>query len=164
MTPKKGEKIVEVSQIEYHRPLWRYAVLFQSWSQFESWLIMFVLASFTVYGFLLATSQPIKSLEVVLVAVAIGSLVAVAMTLPAQFTVSATEAAPLRALTMELENMRYHERLHWENIVTYHQKLPRLLRWNEGEVTIQRHEKTATITGPQFILTILRGKLLRQYA
>ncbi|UUZ47621.1 hypothetical protein LP420_31300 [Massilia sp. B-10] len=155
---------VEVSAVKYHRPLWRYVILFQSWSQFRSWLGMFALACLTVCAFLLIMGQPVKSFEVIRISVAIGSLVAVVMTLPAQFTVRTSEATPFRAIVNELKNMHYHEQLHSENNVVYHQELPRLMRWNEGDVLIQSEANVATITGPTFILTILRDRLLHQYA
>ncbi|SHG51092.1 hypothetical protein SAMN05428948_0794 [Massilia sp. CF038] len=150
-----------VSPIKYHRPVWRYALLFQSWSQFESWLITYALACITVFGFLGISGQPIKAVNLVLVAVATGTLVSVALALPVQFTVEAQQSNTINVLENQLQNMHYRELARYDSTIFYQQKLPRFLRWDESAVSIQRDGNQTIITGPQFILTILRSNLVR---
>jgi hypothetical protein len=151
-----------VSSMTFPKPVWRYLLLFQSWSQFQSWgccvLAMTVLMYF-LFGLSAASALPIQAAALGAV---LGSLASVVMVLPTTFVVRACPERVVHSLTSELEAQGYVLLVSRADTVIFRQKLPRLLRWDEGNVTIERVGDRVVVTGPLVILKKARHFLVRR--
>ncbi|MFB9243173.1 hypothetical protein IV454_14215 [Massilia antarctica] len=157
--PHSEKTSKSISPIFYPQPFWRYALLFQSWSQLGSWLLIVLLTTLSIYSFLggLKESPPLAGL---LLGVAFGSLTSVVMVVPAQFRIASNNVESIKNVLLALENMRYVESYRILDVVVYRQKLPRFLRWREGEVRVRRNPEGIVIDGPRSILGMVRAKLM----
>lgn len=151
-----------VSSVTFLKPAWRYLLLFQSWSQLQSWgfcvLAMLVLIHL-FFG--LSDTHELPMLTVAMGAV-LGSLSSVVMVLPATFVISACPERVVHSLTSELEVLGYVLQGSQAGTLVYRQKLPRLLRWDEGNVTIARAGDRIIVTGPLMILKKAQHFLVRR--
>ena len=148
-----------VSPLEFPHPAWRYVLLFQSWMQVQSWAIL-------ILGAALVTTSVLKLVEAgtmppeVVVGVVFGSLFSVLMVLPAQFTLATEACHLLEALESELGKLGYVRLAEEAGNLVYRQDLPRLLRWDEGNVAMTNSDLGAAVKGPVFIVWKLRRALL----
>ena len=149
-----------ISALTYPQPFWRYLLLFQSWPQLGSWLII-VLASTLPLHALLMGQEGAPPLAGLLCGTALGSLVSVCMVLPVRFSVAHTDAASMRSLLDTLARLGYVQDQRTGASVVYLQKLPRILRWNEGAVTIAQLHGTIVVSGPRFIVGWMRKDVLK---
>ncbi len=149
-----------ISALTYPQPFWRYLLLFQSWPQLGSWLII-VLASTLPLHALLMGQEGAPPLAGLLCGTALGSLVSVCMVLPVRFSVAHADAASMRSLLDTLARLGYVQDQRTGASVVYLQKLPRILRWNEGAVTIAQLHGTIVVSGPRFIVGWMRKDVLK---
>lgn len=134
----------------------------QSKKQFISYI------SFTVIGFLLfqiflivfETSVAPPS---ILIFSFIGSSVALRMTLPGRFFVDAEPAekvpAVLSDILARLDKYGYKTNKTNNSTINLESKLPALLKWEQNRISIFRSNTRITITGPIFMMQVLRGNL-----
>lgn len=157
------EKIsARISPISYPHPLWRYVLIFQSWSQLGSWLIIVLLSTLLMYGFVGGLKEP-PPVEGLLFGVALGSLISVFMVVPAQFKITANCMDSIGDLFGVLKGLHYVESHRTPDAVVYRQKLPRFLRWREGEMVIRRNAECIVINGPRAVLGRVRAELIRKF-
>lgn len=93
-----------ISALTYPQPVWRYLLLFQSWSQLGSWLIIVLASTLPLHAFLMG-QEGAPPLAGLLCGTALGSLVSVCMVLPVQFSVAPVGAASMRNLLDTLERL-----------------------------------------------------------
>jgi hypothetical protein len=151
-----------VANLTFPRPAWRYFLLFQSWSQLQSWGI-FVIATNVLINFLLSFLESrVLPVEGVLLGTGLGSLCSVVMVLPTGLVVGVFSSQRSNFMTAELEKLGYVLEDSQAGITIYRQKLPKVFRWNEGRVTIKRVDDCLTLEGPLMILKKIRHSLLRR--
>lgn len=149
-----------ISALAYPYPLWRYLLLFQSGSQLASWLFC-VLASAWLMHALLRGMGEAPPAEALLGGMALGSLVSVCMVLPARFCVAPAEAGSMRILLDTLAFLGYVHEQRLGTSDVYRQKLPRVLRWEEGEVRIARLGGEIVVSGPRSIVGAMRKAVVK---
>ena len=150
----------DVSAIAYPLPRWRYFLLFQSWSQLQSYLLMVLACTLAIHGLALASRARVMPLGALLAGLALGGLIAVLMVLQGRFTVSPASEAAVRRVVTEVECARYIESGAAGNAIIYRQNLPRLLRWNEGNISVAREGDQLIISGPVANLKRIRAHLV----
>jgi hypothetical protein len=150
-----------VSSVTCPLPARRYAMLFQSWAQLQSYLLIVLGCTLAIHGLALASGARVMPLLALLAAVAAGGLISVLMVLPARFTVSPASEAAVRRVVTEIECARYIEVGARGNAIVYRQNLPRLLRWNEGNIHAARDGDTLVLTGPVIALRNIRKRLVK---
>ena len=151
---------LRVSDISYPLPAWRYQVLFQSWGQLQSWLVIVLACTLVIHALAMASRTQVMPIGYLLAGLALAGLVSVVMVMKARFTVSPASEAAVRRVVTEVEVAGYLENGVVDNAVTYRQNLPRLLRWDEGSISVARDGETLVITGPVVKLKIIRKRLL----
>ena len=159
MTASKNS-ILSVSAISYPLPQWRYRMLFQSWQQLQSWLLIVIGCTLAIHFLALVSKTRVMPIGYLLAGLAIGGLISVLMVLPARFTVSPASEAAVRRVITEVEVARYIENGVVGNAVMYRQNLPRILRWDEGNISVARDGETLILTGPVVNLKRIRSRLL----
>lgn len=149
-----------ISAIGYPLALWRYLLLFQSWSQFSSWLCI-VLACALPMHLLLVGLEGEAPLEALLCGVALGSLGSVLMVLPVRFCVAPAGEGSMRILLDTLACLGYVQERRTGTGGVYRQKLPRLLRWDEGDIRIAQLRGEIVVSGPRCIVGRMRNAVLK---
>lgn len=151
-----------VSALAYPLPTWRYYALFQSWPQLRSYLLIVVGCALLIHGLAVVSGprvMPAGMLPGLMALLALGGLVSVLMVIKAQFTVSPASEAAVRRVVTEVECARYVENGVRGNAIVYRQNLPRLLRWDEGNILVARDGDQLTINGPAANLRRIRARL-----
>lgn len=157
-----NEKIYHnISAISYPQPPWRYILVFQSWSQLSSWIIIVLLTTLLMYGLLVGLKEPLP-IEGLLLGVALGSLVSVVMVVPAQFRMHVTTMDSVETFYSVMDGIHYVESHRTPDFIVYRQKLPRFLRWREGEVVVRPNDGCLVIDGPRAILVRVREELIKK--
>jgi hypothetical protein len=149
----------QISPLRYPLPWWRYALLFQSLGQFQSWTFLVVATAAVMQTIFIVLGNGAIPVVEMLATMAIGALFSVYMVVPASLTLSCAGALP--SLISEIESMHYVPAERNLNQTIFHQRLPRLLRWKEGNISIEKSGDLLHVNGPAFILKILRKKLLK---
>ncbi len=150
-----------ISPLIYPRPRWRYFLLFQSWQQFESWSIITILAIFILSSTLYICDPNIVPIEGLAIGTGIGSLISVFLVIPTKFTISNSHLSHRQYLNQKLEYFGYIKESDCSNDVVFRQNLPRLLRWDEGNITVTSEPKTITVTGPMCIIKTIRHDFIK---
>lgn len=148
-----------VSSVTFPKPAWRYLLLFQSWSQLQSWGFFVIAAVVMVNGLLGLFDIGDLPVTAILVGAALGALGSVIAVLPTEFLVRWSSNHPFRSLTSELEGLGYVLQAAQADTVVYRQNLPRLLRWDEGNVVIERAGDRLIVKGPLVIVKKIRHAL-----
>jgi cadmium resistance protein CadD (predicted permease) len=151
-----------VSSVTFPKPAWRYLLLFQSWSQLQSWGVCVLAMLVLIHLFFGLSDTHELPMQTVAMGAVLGSLASVVMVLPSTFVVSACPERVVHALTSELEVLGYVLQGSQAGTLVYRQKLPRLLRWDEGNVTIARAGDRIIVTGPLMILKKAQHFLVRR--
>lgn len=149
-----------VSPALYPRPAWRYWLLFQSWKQFGSWLAILLVSALAMQSLALMAGVALLSTALLLAALAVGGLIPVVMVLPVRVTVSPSSEQAVGRTIDELKFMRYVEVGARGNAVVYRQNLPRVLRWDEGNIRLLRDGDNLVIEGPMANVRRVRLGLL----
>jgi hypothetical protein len=149
-----------VSSITYPCPAWRYILLFQSWSQFQSWCAIVLAATFCVQVLMSFLGEPLLPIGGVLCGIALGSLFSVVMVVPAQFSVSPISQKSLHFLMSQLGEMHYVRGATSAECSVFQQNLPRVFRWDEGNVTILNRDNKIVVSGALAILKKIHRSLL----
>ncbi len=149
-----------VSAIAYPLPRWRYFLLFQSWTQLQSYLVILLCCVLSIQGLAYASKARIMPIGLLLAGMAIGGLAAVVAALKAQFTVTPASEDAVRRVVTEVECARYIEQGAQGNAIIYRQNLPRLLRWDESNISVAREGDQLIVSGPAAALKRIRGHLL----
>ena len=152
--------ILTVSAISYPLPAWRYRLLFQSWGQLQSYLVIVLGCTLAIHFLAVYSKTRVMPIAYLLAGLAIGGLISVLMVLQARFTVSPASEAAVRRVVTEVEVARYIENGVVGNAVVYRQNLPRILRWDEGNISVAREGETLILTGPVVNLKQIRARLL----
>lgn len=138
-------------------------MLFQSRAQATSWIVT-LLASMVLITYLASLDADSKApLDVILLGAAIGSSFSLMAVLPAQFTVHDNGLGMLGEMEVRLLRMNYVEEGRLKAVVIYRQNLPRLLRWDEGNIQIREEGACFTVSGGYVSLRKLRSSLLKPY-
>lgn len=148
-----------VSAIDYPLPKWRYFALFQSWSQLQSYLLIVLASTLAIHALALASRARVMPLGVLLGGLMVAGLISVALVLQARFTVTPASEGAVRRVVTEVECARYIEVGARGNAIVYRQNLPRLLRWDEGNITVAREGDRLVLTGPVAALKRVRTRL-----
>jgi hypothetical protein len=148
-----------VSAIDYPLPKWRYYLLFQSWSQLQSYVLIVVACAMAIHGLAVASHARVMPPGLLLAGLLAGGLISVLLVLRARFTVSPASEAAVRRVVTEVECARYVEVGAQGNAIVYRQNLPRVLRWNEGNITVAREGDQLVLTGPVAALKRVRAGL-----
>ncbi|WP_444845690.1 hypothetical protein [Duganella caerulea] len=149
-----------ISKLTYPFPLWRYFIIFQSWFQFTSWafaMMCFSAFSWLALDFFDPNTVPIAA---ILSGGGIGSMLSVISVIPAQFTIFNARPEDLDFLIKRLEYFGYIKESDNLNCIVFHQNLPRLLRWNEGNVAIWSESGNIKVGGAVSILQPMRRKFI----
>ncbi|MES2316316.1 MAG: hypothetical protein V4631_02390 [Pseudomonadota bacterium] len=149
-----------VSNIVYPLPKWRYFVLFQSWTQLQSYLLIVLACTLAIHGLALVSGARVMPIGVLLAGLAAGGLISVALVLKARLTVSPASEEAVRRVVTEVECARYIENGVQGNAIIYRQNLPRLLRWQEGNISVARDGDQLIISGPVASLKRIRSHLV----
>ena len=149
-----------VSAIVYPLPTWRYLVLFQSWAQLQSFLLIVLVCTLAIHGLAVASSARVMPIGALLTGLTLGGLISVLMVVRAQFSVSPASEDAVRRVVTEVECARYVENGVVGNAVMYRQNLPRLLRWQEGCISVARDGDQLVITGPVANIKRVRAHLI----
>lgn len=155
----KMAAIKNVSQIIYPEPVWKYVLLFQSWSQLISWLFVVMLTSFIMLHLFTDLNELASTLELV-IGVAFGSLGSILLVLPARFQVSTRSTIAVKSVIQALANVHYVESHKTSHGVYYRQALPKFLRWREGQVIVRQDSDCIVIDGPRVVLGRVRAELM----
>ncbi len=150
---------LSLSAIDYPLPKWRYFVLFQSWSQLQSYLIIVVTCALVIHGLALASHGRVMPPAALSAGLFAAGLISVVLVLKARFTVSPASEAAVRRVITEVECARYVEVGAQGNTIVYRQNLPRVLRWDEGNITVAREGDQLILTGPVAALKRVRKHL-----
>jgi len=148
-----------VSAIDYPLPKWRYFALFQSWLQLQSYLLIVVVCALAIHGLALASHARVMPPAALLAGLFAGGLISVALVLKARFSVSPASEAAVRRVVTEIECARYVEVGAQGSAIVYRQNLPRVLRWDEGNITVAREGEQLILTGPVVALKRVRAHL-----
>ena len=149
-----------VSAIAYPLPTWRYVVLFQSWSQLQSFLLMVLACTLVIHGLAVVAKGRVMPIGALLAGLALLGLISVIMVMRARITVTPASEDAVRRVVTEVECARYVENGVVGNAVMYRQNLPRLLRWREGSISVARDGDQLIITGPVANLKRVRSHLI----
>jgi len=148
-----------VSSLRFPLPAWRYALLFQSWSQFQSWALIVLGTVLAINGLLALLQSHVVPVEGVLIGSVFGSLFSVIMVLPAEFEFKPGPSSALTTVQNYLEYFGYVRGEDGANAIVYRQKLPKFLRWEEGKVFIKQTDGSITVKGPLMILRKVQRSL-----
>lgn len=149
-----------VSEISYPLPGWRYQLLFQSWEQLQSYLVIVLACTLVIHALALFSDARVMPLPYLLGGLALGGLISVVMVMKAQFTVAPASEAAVRRVVTEVEVAGYIENGVNDNAVMFRQNLPRVLRWDEGAISVAREDGTLIVSGPMAKLKTIRKRLL----
>ena len=148
-----------VSPLSYPLPAWRYWALFQSAAQLQSYLLIVAACTLVIHTLALTSGARVMPPWYLAALLAVGALVPVLMVMRARFTVAPASEAAVRRLVTEVEVARMIEDGVVGNAVRYRQNLPRMLRWDEGSISIAREGDTLIVTGPVLKLSNIRKQL-----
>jgi len=151
---------LSVSAITYPLPTWRYWILFQSWSQLRSFVLIVLVCTLSIHGLAMLSKGRVMPIGALFTGLALGGLMSVVTVLRAQFTVSPASEDAVRRVVTEVECARYVENGVAGNAVMYRQNLPRLLRWQEGSISVARDGDELMVTGPVASLKRIRSHLI----
>lgn len=152
----------DVLMVTFSRPAWRYLLLFQSWSQLQSWALFVIAMNVLIYCVLRLSETRVLPVEGALIGTVLGSLCSVIMVLPTQFIVTSNRDYLFNSLSSELKGRGYVLLGSQKDIVIYRQNLPRLLRWDEGNVAIERTADCLIVKGPFMMVKKVRNSLLER--
>jgi hypothetical protein len=158
---KIGEQVV--SPLSYPLPRWRYWILFQSWGQFQSWTLIVALAGVLLEGGIALLDGKAMPPFALLIGSAIGALGSVILAMRARFTVFSAGRSAMASVASHLENSAYVVQERSGDKIVYRQNVPRLLRWDEGNVSIGLDAGGITVEGPHLFLRHMRKVLARQW-
>lgn len=153
---------LSVSAISYPLPARRYWMLFQSRSQLRSYLLIVLACTFVIHALALLSRAQVMPVGVLLAGLTAAGLISVVMVMKAQFTVAPASEVAVRRVLTEVECARYVEVGARGDAIVYRQNLPRLLRWEEGNIAVTRDGDTLVLTGPVSNLRRIRARLARQ--
>lgn len=149
-----------VSALAYPLPRKRYWLLFQSWAQLQSYLLIVLSCTLAIHALAVLSGARVMPVGALLAGLAIGGLASVLMVMKARFTVTPASEAAVRRVVTEVECARYVEVGKRDNAIVYRQNLPRLLRWNEGNIHVAREGDMLVLSGPVANLRRIRARLL----
>lgn len=141
-----------VSTVTFPRPRWRCLIMFQSWSQFQSWAFFVVVSCVLIrllFIVLEADEIPVGGL---VIGAIFGSLWSVVSVIPASFTISPSSRITVSSLADQLQGLNYIPAETRGGATVYRQNLSRFLRWDEGNVEISVDPGLITVSGAQTIV------------
>lgn len=148
-----------VSELKFPLPFWRYILIFQSWQQLRSWIIIVSGTTLSIYFIMNSLTLTSLPIDVVLLGVSFGSIFSVIMVIPVEFHFKASTNRLVRTLVETLYDVGYIQESETEKTKFYRQKLPQWLRWREGNIEIERKNDEVSVKGGIFILCKLRQRI-----
>ncbi|MBQ5941478.1 hypothetical protein [Massilia sp. AB1] len=151
-----------VSRLGFPLPLWRNLLLFQSYRQLQSWILIVV---GTVWLVCFATrffASHMLPIGVALMGVSCGALISVAMSIPAEFHVLRRPERLTGLLASRLQYLGYMELSSTGDVIVYRQRGPRCLRWDESNVRVREYPDKIVVRGAWFIVADLRRWIQRE--
>lgn len=150
-----------ISKIKFPQPAWRYFLLFQSWSQLQAWSVLIFATILIINGIIIFFGVKLLPLEGVLAGAIIGSLCSVFMVLPAEFELGQCSIKLLALVKSEIESLGYVQRESENGLTVYQQKLPKIFRWEEGNVYVGKSGANVNVRGAFIIVLKVQRSLLR---
>ncbi len=157
--PDSSAVTLSVSELSYPLPARSYWMLFQSRAQLRSYLLIVLACACVIHGLAMLSRAQVMPVGVLLVGLTVAGLISVVMVMKAQFTVSPASEAAVRRVLTEVECARYVEVGARGDAIVYRQNLPRLLRWDEGNIDVRRDGDALVLTGPVSNLRRIRARL-----
>ncbi|KAB8043465.1 hypothetical protein [Janthinobacterium aquaticum] len=149
-----------ISNISFPLKKWRYFILFQSVAQTISWTVT-LLFCLVLISYLSSLDTGSKApLGGLLSGALIGSTFSLMAVFPAKFIVVDNGLAVLSEIEVRLLKMNYVEQERFDKKIIYRQNLPRLLRWDEGNVEIKKDGNILILNGAYISIRKLRKSLL----
>lgn len=151
-----------ISELSFPLKKWRYLIVFQSTSQFTSWVVM-ILSCLIIIGYLLVLdNNPKVPHDTVLLSAVFGSSFSLLSVLHVKFTVQDDSLGLLSEIECHLLKMNYVEEERYRGGVVYRQNLPRMLRWDEGNVRIGTEDNILTVSGAYISVRRLHSRLMKR--
>ena len=152
-----------VSNISFPLKKWRYFILFQSVAQMASWIVT-LLGCLIFISYLSSLDPGSKApLDGLLLGALIGSTFSLMAVFPAKFIVIDNGLAVLSEIEVRLLKMNYVEQDRFDKKIIYRQNLPRLLRWDEGNVEIKKDGNIFILSGAYISIKKLRKSLISDW-
>lgn len=149
-----------ISAIRFPQKIWQYLILFQSIAQLVSWVVVIGIAGVILQGIIWLHGCETTSISDMFPPIAVGSLAVVLMVVKAQFSFEKTDYR-IRILHEKLTYFGYVEMARSTGRVTYRQNLWRIFRWDEGNITVEHSGNKIIVSGPHYLLRLLRKLLLQ---
>lgn len=153
-----------ISKIKFPHPAWRYLLLFQSWSQLQSWSALILGTIIIINGIIIFFGVKLLPLEGVLAGAIIGSLCSLFTVLPAEFELSQCSIKLLALVKSEIESLGYVQRESEKGLTVYQQNLPKIFRWQEGNVCVTQSGVNVNVRGAFIIVLKVQRSLLKYQA
>lgn len=150
-----------ISDLSFPLKKWRYLIVFQSGSQVASWVVMILSCLVMISYFLVLDNNPKIPHDTVLLSAVFGSSFSLFSVLHVKFTAQDNGLGVLSEIECHLLKMNYVEDERYRGGVVYRQNLPRLLRWNEGNVRISTQDSILTVSGAYITVRHLRRRLMK---
>jgi hypothetical protein len=149
-----------VSPLTFPLPASRNAMLFQSWTQLQSYLLIVLASGLAIHGLALVSGKRMMPLGALLAGLAAGGLISVLLAIKARFTVAPASEAAVRRVITEIECAGYVEVGARDHAIVYRRNVARLLRWNESNIAVSRDGESLVLTGPVGKLRAIRARLM----
>ncbi|MFN3791259.1 hypothetical protein [Massilia sp.] len=157
------KEINSISKTYFPLPLWRYILIFQSWQQLLSWMVIVSATAFSVYFLLNILDPRSVPIEAILLGVAFGSMFSVIMVIPVEIHFKGKTNRLTYILVEKLYSVGYIQDSQAGEITTFKQKFSSRLKWTEGNVVIKKLDHEIVVTGGWFILGNLRRAIKISY-
>jgi hypothetical protein len=141
--------------------MFRYLLLFQSWAQLQKWFLLILPTIVIINEIVIYFGLKVLPLQGVLLGAVLGSLCSVAMVVPAEFVLSSCSVKLFDSVKSEIESLGYGQRESANGLTIYQQKLPKILRWEEGEVSVEEAGADVYVRGAFIIVLKVQRSVLR---
>ena len=150
-------KNVTCSEVERTHSVLRFLCPIQSWSQFLSVVVTYVLG-LSVVALVIHLLDPSEPLAYIMVCASLGGSWALFAALPARIELTtSTEARHfVKSVQEKIMASGYREVKAIPGGMHFRSKLPRWLRWAENEVNLVAHDHAIELSGPAVALRLLK--------
>ena len=149
----------DVSGIQFPLERWRYLILFQSLPQAISWCLIVLACMVFILNVISSSGRgDVPTLGIMVGGVA-GASFSLMSVFRSQFTVRKGGDRALTEIESRLMGISYVEQDRILDKLIYRQNLPRLLRWDEGNVEIVVNGKDVVVSGPYISLRKIHSQL-----
>ncbi|WP_147952382.1 hypothetical protein [Massilia sp. YMA4] len=149
-----------ISRVVLPDPVWRYLILFQSWSQLFSWAGVMG-ASLSLVALVIWLLGDPRLIPETIACGLLGGTWSLLFATKAQFSIRGPATSEKAEIERILTDCLYIEQKPVGQEKRFGQKLPALLRWGDSDVTIVVRSGALVCTGPQLVIRRLRSMLVR---